>query len=96
MKLKGQVHSDLPVHVAVGEILARRIFLSMLQVQSCATGLFYMRNAWIRKAEKADKCRGCTRPQLSWAPWLEVLNISEQCLSVHCNLLFVLWGKKPL
>lgn len=69
MKLKGKVHSDLPVHVALGEILARHISLFTLQVQSSATGLvFYMRNVWIGKAEKADKCPGCTRPQLSWAP----------------------------
>lgn len=69
LAVKGQVHSDLPVHVALGEILARHSFLFTLQVQSSATGpLCCMRNVWVGKAEKANKCPGCTRPQLSWAP----------------------------
>lgn len=95
IKLKGQVHSDFPAHVALGAILARHVLLFVLQVQSSAAGLLvYMRNVWIGKTEKADKCLGYTRAQLSSGPWLEVLDISEQCLPVPCNLLPILWAKK--
>lgn len=67
--MKGPVHSDLPVHVALGEVLARHSFLFTLQVQSSATGLLCCRrNVWVEKVEKANKSHVCTRPQLRWAP----------------------------
>lgn len=67
--VKGQVLSDLPVHVALGEVLARHSFLFTLQVQSSATELVCCgRNVWLGKVKKANKSPVCTRPQLSWAP----------------------------
>lgn len=75
------------LHVALGAVLAGHISRFLLQVQSSAAGLLFgTRNVWIGEAEKAAK---------SWAPWLEVLDISEQCLTVPGSLLLVLGGKNP-